>query len=87
MAYKTDKLNLLAQPMAGQRTWMYSDTGSPGLAPAAAGFFSDGIAKGMKVGDVVLASTPTTSTRLVVTALQAQDTGVQFATADAGDTG
>lgn len=87
MSYKTDKLNLQTQSIAGVRTWVYSDTGSPPASVGGAGFFTDGIAKGMKVGDIVMATTPTTSARLLVTAVQAEDTGVQFATADLGDTG
>jgi hypothetical protein len=88
MTYKTDKLNLQMQPIAGARTWQYTDTGSALAAVAGAAFFSDGKRKGMKVGDIVLFSsagaTPTKDT-FVVTAVNPEDTGVPFA--EVGDTG
>jgi hypothetical protein len=88
MAYKSDKLNLQSQSIAGVRHWSYTDTGSSLAQVSNAGFFEDGKAKGMKVGDVVFFSsagaTPTAD-RLVVTALQTDDTGVQYASV--GDTG
>jgi hypothetical protein len=85
MAYKTEKLVLQSQSIAGVRHWTYSDTGSTVVLAAGDGFFSDGRTKGMKVGDVVFVSTPTEADHLVITAVQATDTGGQYA--QAGDTG
>ncbi|MCK9549136.1 hypothetical protein [Aquamicrobium sp.] len=88
MAYKSDKLNLQSQSIAGVRHWSYTDTGSALAAVSDAGFFSDGRTKGMKVGDVVFftsaGATPTSDT-FVVTDVQADDTGGQYASV--GDTG
>ena len=82
MAYKTDKLSLRSQAIAGPREWIYSDTGTALAAiPVATGFFTDGRTKGMKVGDIVFfaAAAGTDAARYIVDAVQAQDTGVQFA--------
>lgn len=88
MAYKSDKLNLQSQSIAGVRHWSYTDTGSALAAVSDAGFFADGKSKGMKVGDFVFFSsvgaTPTSDT-LVVTDVNAEDTGVPYASV--GDTG
>jgi hypothetical protein len=82
MAYKTEKLNLQPQAIAGPRIWFYSDTGSVRTdLPVATGFFTDGKTKGMKVGDLLYFTNANggDAARFVVDALQAQDTGVQFA--------
>jgi hypothetical protein len=88
MTYKSEKLNLQSQSVAGVRHWSYTDTGSALAAVANTGFFSDGREKGMKVGDIVhfssAGATPTAD-RFVVTAVQADDTGGQYASV--GDTG
>lgn len=88
MAYKSDKLNLQSQSIAGVRHWSYTDTGSSLAQVSSTGFFADGKSKGMKVGDFVFFSsagaTPTSDT-LVVTDVNAEDTGVPYASV--GDTG
>jgi hypothetical protein len=89
MSYKKDKLGNRAQAIAGPREWVYSDTGSTLANAVADGFVSDGRNMGMKVGDVVFFSpllTPFDASRLVVHAVQAQDTGVQFASLKNSDT-
>jgi hypothetical protein len=89
MTYKTDKLGNRAQAIAGPREWIYSDTGSTLANAVAAGFVSDGRNMGMKVGNIVFFSpllTPFDASRLVVIEVQAQDTGVQFASLKNADT-
>jgi len=85
MAYKSAKLNLQSQSIAGVRHWSYTDTGSTVVLAAGDAFFSDGRTKGMKVGDIVFVSNPTEAQHLVITAVQTTDTGGQYA--QAGDTG
>jgi hypothetical protein len=88
MAYQgKNKVGVLSQAIAGPRTWYYTDTGSTAVVVAGAAFFSDGKTLGMKVGDIVQYTNTTLAKadRLVVTAVQAQDTGVPFA--EVGDTG
>ncbi len=87
MAYKSSKLNLQSQSIAGVRHWSYSDTGSAVADLSDAGFFSDGKSKGMALGDYVVFSSAkgTARAEFIVTAVQTEDTGVQFASV--GDTG
>jgi hypothetical protein len=51
MAYQKNQLTLDSQAIAGPRRWTYQDTGSLVAGVTASGFFTDGSAKGMKVGD------------------------------------
>lgn len=51
MAYKTASFNLLSQPIAGPREWIYADTGSTVANAVAAGFFTDAGNKGAKTDD------------------------------------
>lgn len=83
MTYKTAKLNLQSQSIAGVREWTYQDTGYTLAAASADGYFTDAKAKGMKVGDIVHASNSTTADRFVV--LTVQDTGAS--SGSVGDTG
>jgi hypothetical protein len=83
MTYKTDKLNLVSQPIAGPRQWVYNDTGYV-LAPAAGvGYFADAKAKGVEVGDIIHCSNTTSADRFVF--LEVQDTGAT--SGSVGDTG
>jgi len=50
--YDTSKFNLVGQPIAGRREWLYEDTG-PVADVVASGFVADGKAKGAKVDDIV----------------------------------
>jgi hypothetical protein len=89
MSYKTERLNLTAQPIAGTREFIYTDTGSTVASIQAAGFFSDGKAKGMRVGDVVefrIMVSPWEGGDFNVIEIQATDTGTQYATVKALDT-
>lgn len=89
MAYKTDKVGNRSQAIAGPREWIYTDTGSALASVVTAAFFSNGRNLGMKAGDIVFFSpalTPFDSHRLVVIDVQAQDTGVQFASVKNTDT-
>lgn len=82
MSYKTDKLSLRSQAIAGPREWIYSDTGTAlSAVPVATGFFTDGKTKGMKLGDIVYFAMASGADHAsyIVDAVQAQDTGVQFA--------
>ena len=83
MTYKTEKLNLMAQPIAGPRLWSYNDTGYVLTAASVAGYFSDAKAKGVEVGDVIHASNTTSADRFVF--LEVQDTGAT--SGSIGDTG
>jgi hypothetical protein len=83
MTYKSEKLNLMAQSIAGTRQWSYNDTGYV-LAPAAdVGYFADAKAKGVKVGDIIHASNTVSADRFVF--LTVQDTGAT--SGSVGDTG
>jgi hypothetical protein len=53
MAYKSAKLNLQSQPIAGPRKWTYDDTGAIPATITAAGFFTDAGSKGVVVGDAI----------------------------------
>ena len=50
---------LMAQPIAGRRAWLYSSTHTSAEA-AAPGFFTDGQALGLVLGDSVLVHGSTT---------------------------
>jgi hypothetical protein len=50
--YDTTKFNLVQQAIAGRREWVYTDTG-PVTDVIAAGFVTDGAAKGAKVDDYI----------------------------------
>jgi hypothetical protein len=55
MAYDTSKFNLIAQGIATDQQWFYSDTGGETAAGySAAGFFTDAKDKGVDTGDVVI---------------------------------
>jgi hypothetical protein len=89
MTYKTDKLSLKSQAIAGPRHWIYSDTGSAIASVVGAGFFSDGRSMGMKLGDLVdwsSASSPYDAESLVVHDVQTDDTGGQYASVKYTDT-
>ena len=53
MAYKSSKLNLVTQGIAGPRHWIYSDTGDSPSTIVAAGFFTDAGDKGAQAGDTL----------------------------------
>jgi len=75
MAYKTAKLDLSAQSIAGRRTWLYSDTGATvANAVAAGGFFTNAREKGAKTGDSLIFTDETNAIR-VTGLLTVQDTG------------
>lgn len=80
MAYKTDKMNLVTQNIAGKRHWAYDDTGGVPATVVGALWVDDGRKKGMKVGDFVDITTNTARYAAIVSAVQAEDTGVQGAT-------
>jgi hypothetical protein len=56
MAYTADTLGLVYQPTGGTvaRVFIYSSTDADGSITGS-GYFSDGVAKGMRVGDLVQA--------------------------------
>lgn len=83
MTYKTEKLNLQSQSVAGTRHWSYNDTGYVLTAASVAGYFSDAKSKGVKVGDIIHCSNSTTADRFVF--LEVQDTGAS--SGSVGDTG
>jgi hypothetical protein len=85
MTYKSEKLNLQSQSIAGTRQWSYSDTGYV-LAPAAGvGYFADAKAKGVKIGDVIHCSSSATGQADRFVFLEVQDTGAT--SGSVGDTG
>lgn len=58
MAYATSRLNLVVQPFggpaAGFRLWHYLNSDNDADATiVGSGYFSDGVSKGMAVGDLV----------------------------------
>ncbi len=56
MAYATDNLYLAVQAIGGglPKVWVYKNaTPDADATIVGAGYFSDGVAKGMKVGDLV----------------------------------
>ena len=74
MAYDGTKLHLVSSPLtnsAGGQIWQYTQATDNAAAIDAAGYFSDGVARGMKVNDIVIgidtatASTPLVSTHVV----------------------
>jgi hypothetical protein len=71
MAYDNTKLNLLFSPMtnsAGGQVWQYTQGTDVAGTIDAAGYFSDGVARGMKVNDIVICiDTATAATPLVTT--------------------
>ena len=79
MAYKTAKLNLVGQAVAGRREWLYSDTGSTVANAVGAGFFADAKDKGVKTDDRLTVIDELTN--ITVTGLMAvQDTGATTGT-------
>jgi hypothetical protein len=80
MSYKTEKMNLHSQSVAGVRHWAYSDTGAIPANTVGAFWASDGRSKGMKLGDLVDFTTGTARYAAFVSAVQAEDTGVQGVT-------
>jgi hypothetical protein len=81
MTYKTDKMNLQPQSIAGRRSWIYDDTGGTVATVVAAGWATDGKSKGMKAGDLV-DFVPGAGVRYAasVSAVQAEDTGLPSVT-------
>lgn len=71
MAYDKTKLNLVTSPMtnsAGGQVWQYIQGTDVAATIDAAGYFSDGAARGMKVNDTVICiDTATPATPLVTT--------------------
>lgn len=64
MAYIPDNLSLVYQPIGGTlpRTYTYLNTDDDSNATlVGAGFFSDGVTKGLRVSDMVIAVNPTTA--------------------------
>jgi hypothetical protein len=83
MTYKSDKLNLQSQSIAGVRHWSYTDTGYLLTTTSVAGYFTDAKAKGVEVGDIIHCSNTTSADRFVF--LEVQDTGAT--SGSVGDTG
>lgn len=66
MAYSTSQPPVLvSQPIAGPRTW-YHESADATAATDTDGFITNGVALGMKVGDIVL-HRDTTSTTTAIT--------------------
>lgn len=56
MAYSsTNPVNLVGQGIIGGRIWDYVTTEGSTVVLTATGYFSDGVARGMKVGDLIIA--------------------------------
>jgi len=75
MAYKTAKLSLQSQAIAGPRRWVYSDTGMTVADFVTAGAITDAGNKGMKVGDVVEFHDDNTGISVTGRMTVVQDTG------------
>jgi len=72
MAYTPANLVLTAQAIAGPKVWTYSSVDAATVAEGS-DYFSDGVAKGMAVGDLVYGfdsdASPVVGYLLVVTAV------------------
>lgn len=75
MSYKTEKMNLHSQSIAGVRHWAYGDTGALPANVVGTSWAVDGKAKGMKLGDLIDFTTGTARYAAFVSAVQAEDTG------------
>lgn len=55
MAYTPDTLRLVAQPLGGgiPRIWSYTTAADADATIVGASYFTDGVTKGMQVGDIV----------------------------------
>ena len=56
MAYVADNLALMVNPVGGgviPRIWVYQTASDSDATIVGAGYFSDGVTKGMRVGDLV----------------------------------
>lgn len=75
MAYVADNLVLIAQPIGGivPRVFVYQTAADALATITAAGYFADGVSKGMRVGDIVdvVATTGPKHSRFQVTAVTA----------------
>jgi hypothetical protein len=76
MAYKTAKLNLTSQGIAGSRHWIYSDTGDSPATIVASGFFTDAYDKGVRAGDTLTWQELTTPDAYQAHFSAVSDTGV-----------
>lgn len=55
MAYSTtNPVQLVAQSMAGLRIWDYPTTEGCTVVLTSTGYFTDGVARGMKLGDLII---------------------------------
>ena len=74
MAYTTANMNCTMQAIAGPSVWTYYSVDAVGVANQT-DYFSDGSAKGMKVGDLVYGydsdASPTDGYLLIVSAVTA----------------
>lgn len=56
MAYSsTNPVQLHSQNMAGLRIWDYQTTEGSTVVLTSTGYFTDGVARGMKIGDLIVA--------------------------------
>lgn len=56
MAYSsTNPVNLVTQAIAGPKIWSYTTTEGSTIVLTATGYFTDGIARGMALGDLIIA--------------------------------
>ena len=56
MAYSsTNPVVLQTQAIAGPRIWAYTTTEGSTVVLTATGYFTDGVARGMKMGDLIIA--------------------------------
>lgn len=56
MAYSTtNPVKLHSQAITGQRIWTYQTSEGSTVVLTATGYFTDGVARGMKFGDLIIA--------------------------------
>lgn len=56
MAYSsTNPVQLQTQAMAGHRIWTYNTTEGSTIVLTTTGYFTDGVARGMQLGDLIIA--------------------------------
>jgi S1-C subfamily serine protease len=56
MAYSsTNPVSLVTQGIAGLRIWDYQTTEGSTVVLTSTGYFTDGVARGMKLGDLIVA--------------------------------
>lgn len=66
MAYSsTNPVQLHSQGMAGLRIWAFSCTEGTTVALTSTGYFTDGVARGMKLADLIIAYGSSTSSSQV----------------------